>query len=90
MHKTSHIKVELFHKNYIEPAQANANEKIKVLDIESKVYEGQKSYRDIFANSDIDYQGLDLESGENVNIVPENIFIWKEIPDETFDYCISG
>lgn len=90
MHKTSYIKAELFYKNYIEPAQINANEEIKVLDIGSKVYEGQKSYRDIFVNSDIDYQGLDLESGENVNIVPENIFIWKEIPDESFDYCISG
>lgn len=90
MHKTSYVKAELFYKTYIVPEQKKTGGQIKVLDIGSKVYEGQKSYRDIFIDSGVDYHGLDLEHGENVSIVPENIFIWKEIPDESFDYCISG
>lgn len=88
MHKTSFVKAEYFYRDYI--AKAEGSKPLKILDIGSKIYEGQKSYRDVFTGTGVEYVGLDLEDGENVNIVPANMFLWKEIENESFDFCISG
>ena len=60
----------------------------KVLDIGSNDING--TYREIFEKSYFNYTGLDLSVGSNVDIVPEDIYHWKEIKNETFDLVISG
>ena len=44
----------------------------------------------LFRMTGMDCTELDLEAGENVNIVPDSIYLWTELLDDTFDICISG
>jgi SAM-dependent methyltransferase len=83
------MKAEAFFDTYVQPIIQDGK-KVRILDIGSKSYENQRSYADIFRVDNIEYVGLDLEEGKNVNLVPENSFIWNEIEKESFDFCISG
>jgi len=62
----------------------------RLLEIGSKKYHGQTGYRDLITENWIVYTGLDLEAGENVDLVPQSGFVWPEIEDGSFDVCISG
>lgn len=90
MHKTSYKKVEAFYESYVHPYLLEQNEEIKILDIGSKKYGKDSTYKEIFQSEKIKYVGLDLSEGENVDIVTKNSFLWEEIQDEEFDICISG
>lgn len=84
------MKAQAFFDTYSNQHNDKSNKKIRVLDIGSKIYEEHKSYADIINNTNIEYVGLDLEEGNNVDIVPGNVYLWNEIEDESFDFCISG
>ena len=84
MHLTSYEKFRCFSEHYL-----SGKERLKLLEVGSKSYKGQRSYRDFMKKSWV-YVGLDIEDGPNVHIVPKNPFVWPEIEDETFDVCISG
>ena len=90
MHKTSFMKAQAFFDTYIDQFNGKPNKKIRILDIGSKIYGEHKSYADILKNANVEYVGLDLEKGRNVDIVPDNVYLWNEIEDESFDFCISG
>ena len=48
-----------------------------VLDIGS--YNVNGCYRDIFETKDINYTGLDMEEGPNVDIIPQSTYCWKKL-----------
>ena len=48
-------------------------------------------YRDLFAqNSNVEYVGLDIEAGPNVDIVVNSPYNWDNVEDESYDFVISG
>lgn len=61
---------------------------IEVLDVGSLDVNG--TFREIFSHCWYNYTGLDIELGNNVDIVPENIYKWDEIPDDSYDVVISA
>lgn len=89
MHKSSFAKAELFVKHYLLP-QEKQNASISVLEIGSKSYSAQETYRPLFETHPFTYKGLDIEVGPNVDIVPANSYVWDEIENESFDACVSG
>ncbi len=62
---------------------------LRILDVGSQSVNG--GYRDIFINPYgwWEYVGLDIEKGENVDIVTEDLYKWP-IPDQSYDVVISG
>ena len=60
----------------------------RVLDVGSYGVNGV--YRDLFKENNIEYVGLDIEAGPNVDIVVKDSYCWDCLPDESFDYIISG
>ena len=89
MHESSFLKMQLFMEMYGSKAFA-ASERPTVLEVGSKRYHDQPSYRDFIVDERFNYTGLDLEAGENVDVVPQNAYLWQELSDEAFDICISG
>ena len=60
----------------------------KILDVGSLRYEGHKAYKDLWSDN-WTYVGLDLKSGPNVDVVPENPYKYP-FNDNEFDIIISG
>jgi SAM-dependent methyltransferase len=75
MHETSYLKAKAFYETYIKVACDVSDKAIRILDIGSKSYSDHLSYRTIFAHKNIDYVGLDLEAGLNIDIVPEDTYL---------------
>lgn len=85
MHETSYLRMSYL-ISYYEPYFAK--EKIRVLDVGS--YDVNGSYRSIFQSQKYVYTGLDMCAGPNVDVVPKDIYHWKELGDDQFDLVISG
>ncbi len=84
MHKNSHSKMEWFKNNYLNPVN-----KLEILDIGS--LDGQNyNYKNIFNEKNWNYTGLDIQDGNNVDIVVSDIYNWFEIEDNSYDVIISG
>lgn len=83
MHKSSLLRMQWFIQNYAEK-----DKRIKVLDVGS--YNVNGCYRELFDEVNCDYQGLDMEAGPNVDIVPKSSYVWDEIKDEAYDIVVSG
>ena len=60
----------------------------EVLDVGS--YDVNGCYREIFTQRGIRYDGLDMEAGPNVDIVPKSTYHWQEIENDSYDAVISG
>lgn len=87
MHVTSYLKV----KSFVDVNFRNsASRRLRILDVGSKSYEGHAAYRLLFDGIEVDYVGLDLESGPGVDIVPAQPFVWQELANEAFDVCLCG
>lgn len=82
MHRSTMLRMEWFVNNYIK------EDNKRVLDVGS--YSVNGSYRDLFRDKKVEYVGLDIEAGPNVDIVMDEPYAWTSIPDESFDYIISG
>jgi SAM-dependent methyltransferase len=90
MHASSLAKMASFFRTY-ESSFPKAGDICHLLEIGSKTYHGQPSYRDLINDKGwIRYIGLDLEPGDNVDIVAERGFVWPELGDASIDVCISG
>jgi SAM-dependent methyltransferase len=89
MHDSSFVKAETFVSEYA-PQKGAGGGPVRVLEIGSKSYHTQDTYRLLFPEPRFSYAGLDLEPGENVDIVPANPFVWTELADNSFDICVSG
>lgn len=88
MHKSSYLRMEYL-LNYYKPLwKIDNSTPINVLDIGS--YNQNGTYKDIFYEENIFYKGLDMKMGPNVDIVPEDIYSWNEIENETYNLVISG
>ena len=70
-----------FRDNYI-----GDNVGLSILDVGSMCING--SYRDLF--DDHEYTGLDMEKGNNVDIVLEYPYNWDKIQTDSYDVVISG
>lgn len=64
------------------------NERLLILDLGSMDVNG--SYRPLFDEPVWKYIGLDMAPGDNVDIVLDNPYSWKEIKSSSVDILISG
>jgi len=88
MHESSYIKVQSFVNNYVD---LTSGKMIKILDVGSMtVVADALTYRSIFVDKNVQYVGLDVAPGLNVDFVPVDPYSWSEIDDESFDVVISG
>lgn len=88
MHESSFMKARIFVDQY--GPDISAVGPARVLEIGSKSYHGQDTYRALFPADRFSYVGLDVEDGENVDVVPKNAFVWNELAECSFDICVSG
>ncbi len=83
MDAPSYLRMEWFEQTYLAGGNTYA-----ILDVGS--YDVNGTYREIFADSRYHYTGLDMQAGPNVDIVPANSYIWREIENDSYDVVISG
>jgi len=87
MHPTSLNKMKAFAEEYLKGFE---NSELTIVDVGAKAYLNNPTYRPFFNKPKWKYFGLDLEPGENVDIVVSNPYNWKEVPDNFADVIISG
>jgi SAM-dependent methyltransferase len=88
MHQSSFDKMEAFRDGYLAEYR---NSPLEILDIGSQVAtQRQLNYRPLFDAAAWRYTGMDIEPGENVDVVVRNPYDWKEIAAESFDVVVSG
>ena len=61
---------------------------LRVLDFGSRDVNG--TYRTLFTGINCEYIGLDMEDGDNVDLVPDDLYHWHELKDSSFDVIVSG
>lgn len=83
MHKSSMLRMKSFVETYVEGGAGK-----RVLDVGSFNVNG--CYKELFSNTGMDYIGLDIEKGSNVDVVMDDSYHWNSLEDESFDYIISG
>jgi SAM-dependent methyltransferase len=88
MHESSYLKMQGFVDNYVNFSN---HELTRVLDVGSMiVVPNALTYRTIFKDRNVEYVGLDVEPGLNVDYVPKDPYSWQEIGDDSFDVIVSG
>lgn len=85
MHWSSYQRMQYFKDNYLNPA-----EELKILDVGSYDKDGDYNYGLILNEKKWTYHGLDLRKGNNIDIVVESPYDWKEVEDESYDVVVSG
>ena len=85
MHKNSHEKMGWFKNTYL-----NTSNNLKILDVGSLDGKGSYNYSDIFNENNWTYTGLDIQEGNNVDIVVTDIYNWFEVEDNSYDVIVSG
>ncbi len=85
MHRNSHSKMQWFKNTYL-----STSSELNILDVGSLDRQGDFNYSDIFNVKNWTYTGLDVQGGNNVDIVVSDIYNWFEIEDNTYDVIISG
>lgn len=85
MHRSSYQKMQYFKETYLNP-----NDELKILDIGSFDKDGNYNYGLILNENKWIYHGLDLREGNNIDIVVESPYDWKEVEDESYDLVITG
>lgn len=85
MHNSSYSKMEWFKNTYLD-----VSNNLNILDVGSLDYDGNFNYSTIFDEKKWKYTGLDIEDGNNVDIVVTDIYNWFEIEDNEYDVIISG
>ena len=77
--------MEWFKNNYL-----SVGDNLEILDVGSLDGSGNYNYSDIFNEHNWNYTGLDIQAGNNVDIVITDIYNWFEIEDNSYDVVISG
>jgi hypothetical protein len=88
MHLSSLLKVEAFLDTYIGGAEAGGG--MSILDVGSAAYSGHATYRGLAEERGLRYVGLDMQAGENVDIVSANPVVYAEVATESHDFVVSG
>jgi SAM-dependent methyltransferase len=88
MHQSSLDKVAAFASWYLDKYR---DVPLRILDMGSRVAQpGHASHRPIFAEPRWHYTGVDIEAGENVDLVLADPYAWNEIDDGSFDVVVCG
>lgn len=85
MHASSLDRMTTFVRDYLADARGRP---MRILDVGSQNVNG--CYRPLFDDPAWSYTGLDLESGDNVDVVVDNPYRWNALPRHGFDLVISG
>ena len=85
MHRNSYRKMEWFKNTYLHKSN-----KLDILDVGSLDGKGTLNYSTLFNETNWTYTGLDIEGGNNVQIIVTDIYNWFEIEDNSYDVIISG
>lgn len=85
MHLSSLDNMRSFRNRYLTGKE---DRPLRILDLGSTAIGG--SYRPIFEKKPWDYIGVDLASGENVDLVLSDPYNWLEIDSSSIDVLISG
>ncbi|WP_432401124.1 methyltransferase domain-containing protein [Wukongibacter sp. M2B1] len=85
MHQSSYKLMENFVKKYLKEYEGK---KIDILDIGSKNVNG--TYKLLFDDPSWNYYGSDIVPGNNVDIVLEEPYNWKNVESDLYDVVISG
>lgn len=85
MHKSSMMKMEYFKNTYLDPSA-----KLKILDIGAFDKTGNFNYGRILNEENWTYNGLDLQAGNNVDIVIKDPYNWEELQENSYDVVVSG
>lgn len=85
MHKSSYNLMEQFAKQVKENF---SGQQVNLMDIGSSDVNG--SYKPLFNFEGVNYIGLDIEQGPNVNVAVKDPYDWKEVEDDSIDVIISG
>lgn len=83
MHASSYKNMKRFIDKYL---QGQEHSKATVLDVGSQDVNG--TYKPLFAGWE--YKGLDVQPGNNVDIVVEDVYNWSEVKSNSCDVVISG
>ena len=86
MHSSAQLNMENFFSVYLKKFN-NPN----ILDFGSQSLSDHIGAKNVLNKMNINYEytGLDIEKGNNVDIVLKDPYIFKEIPDSTYDVVIS-
>lgn len=87
MHLSALDKMKAFVDTYLAEHKSGS---LEILEVGSRVIPSHISQRNLFENNNWIYKGLDIEDGENVDIVPSNPYDWLEIEDNSFDVVLSS
>ena len=63
---------------------------LKILDVGSFDKTGNYNYKMVLNEKKWSYTGLDLRKGNNVDIIIENAYDWKEIDENSYDVVVTG
>ena len=85
MHLSSFDEMREFRQKYLADKEESP---LRILDLGSMAIGG--SYRPIFEESQWEYIGVDISSGDNVDIVLSDPYDWLEIESCSIDIVISG
>ena len=87
MHQSAFDKMRVFVEKYLFQYE---NEPLSILDIGSQSLDSQVNHRFLFNKPKWVYKGLDIEAGENVDIVVKDPYDWVEVETNSFDVVISN
>lgn len=85
MHASSYNKMEGFRQRHLAGRES---ESLHICDLGSQDING--SYRPLFSEPAWQYLGLDMASGNNVDIVLTTPYAWPEVASGSIDVMISG
>lgn len=89
MHTSSLNRMKWFVDNYLVNQIQQADEqRLYILDVGSCNVNG--SYKVFFPPNKFIYTGLDMAEGQNVDIVPNNPYVWDKVKSNFYDVVISG
>lgn len=82
MHVSTVLLMNKFFEEYLKPTD-------RVLEVGSK---GSDAYRQMpsIMGYDLEYVGMDIERGINVDVIVRDNYNWTEFEDNSFDVVISG
>jgi SAM-dependent methyltransferase len=85
MHLSSFDRMQDFRDKYLKDKES---ETLRIVDLGSQDVNG--TYKSLFDHPKWSYQGIDMAPGDNVDLVLQNPYCWKEIPSDSVDVLISG
>jgi len=88
MHESSMLRMRWFKETHL--GALDNNQITTVVDVGSQCVLGQATYKALFAEPHFNYVGVDMEAGDNVDVVLKRAYQWDELPDHFCEVLISG